>query len=356
MKIGIFTGRTISPLHPRIESIIGYLKREGISFEIIPPLKRSFFSRINWFSLWFFDNHSIRSHRKKIKLYDVVFIQDLKYLPLAKAAKRNNKFVIYETLDNNVALRLYDLKKKLPVLKPFSNCINKFFTSYEKKYASKYCDKVIVNSKALREYFENKAELIYYCSSFEILKECNNEQKLPALIYLGEFSVEKGADDVLRISTQFQIPLFIFGTIRSNNHKIAINSNSLVKHTDRISHKELTLQLENLLRNYFLIGTSFIKPVHFSYATQEANKDIDYLSMGIPIIGNHRLPTEEKILAGCGVFLEDNIKIEQLISDQKFRSVLSKRCKEYYNTYYSISEFETKIDNAFRLIRNHKND
>jgi len=347
MKIGIYTGRSLNPIHPRLESIVHFFNENGIEYDIIPPSYHRILSKINWLSLYLFDTYSVLANSKKVKLYDTIFIQDLKYLPLSKYSKKNKKCVIYETLDNNVSLRLYDLLKKLPVLKPFQKCVSKFFVSREKKYVYKYCDKVIVNSKALLQYFDNKAELIYYSSSFEAIKIKNDKTKPSALIYLGEFSFDKGADDVLKISKQFGVPLFIFGTIRSVELLTAISNDNSIHHSERINHTELILRLEDLLNKYYLIGTSFIKSVHYSYATQEANKDIDYLSLGIPIIGNHRLPTEEKVLAGCGVFLEDESKINMLLSYQVFRENVTKNCREYYNSFYSLNEFNSRIGQIF---------
>lgn len=121
----------------------------------------------------------------------------------------------------------------------------------------------------------------------------------------------------------------------------------MIRHTDRINHKELVQKLSDLTGRFFLAGISIIRPIHLSYATQEANKDIDYLSVGIPIIGNHRLPTEEKILSGCGIFQEDEIKLKQLISDKSFRKELTVNCVDYYNRHYSEAICNKGIANVF---------
>ncbi|HUX59156.1 MAG TPA: hypothetical protein VMV77_19450 [Bacteroidales bacterium] len=346
MKIGIFTGRLLDPLHPRIVSYIEFFDNHGLNYEIVPPVNNQILSRINWFSLYFFDLYSTLRNRKKIKLYDIILIQDLKYLPLARLAKKKKKTVIYETLDNNVVLRGYQLLKKLPFLTVLKNSIISHYSLKEKKIAFNHCDKIIVNSKALVKYFEGKAQLIYYCSSFETIKTKNNAKLKPALLYLGEFSLEKGADDVIALQKKLEIELYIFGTIRNHSIKESILGNNKIYNTTRLNHKELILRLEDLLRQYYLIGTSFIKPVHLSYATQEANKEIDYLAMGIPIIGNHREPTEEKILAGCGIFLENDHQLKQLFSDEDFRKKLSLNCLNYYVGNYSITLFNTGIDKA----------
>ena len=347
MKIGIFTGRLLDPLHPRIGSYIDYFEKHGLKYEIVQPEKNPILSRINWLCLYFFDLYSVYSNQKKLKLFDVIFIQDLKYLPLAKLAKKQKKKVIYETLDNNVILRGYQLLKKLPFLNPFNKAIMRFYAMKEKKLAFSYCDAIIVNSLALVKYFDNRPHLVYYCSSFETILGKNNAKLNPALLYLGEFSFEKGADDVLLLQQRLGIELFIFGTISNNSIMDSVLRNKMIRHENRLSHKELVLKLEVLLKQYYLIGTSFIKSIHLSYATQEANKEIDYLAMGIPIIGNHREPTEEKILSGCGIFIEQEQQLDRLISNENLREKLSLNCINYYTGNYSSTIFNSAIDKTF---------
>ncbi len=355
MKIGIFTGRVLEPLHPRIVSYLEYFDNKGLTCEIVPPVKNSILSRINWLSLHFFDTYSILINRKRLRLYDLIIIQDLKYLPLARFAKKYNKVVIYETLDNNVSLRGYQLLRKLPFLKLFEKSIIRSFTKKEKNLAFNYCDSIIVNSKALVKYFDNQARLIYYCSSFEKVGLTNNPGLTPALLYLGEFSSEKGAEDVLDLQKRLGIELYIFGTIRKKSLSEAILMNSMIHHENRLSHKDLESKFKDLFKQYFFIGTSFIKSIHFSYATQEANKEIDYLAMGVPIVGNHRQPTEEKIIAGCGVFSENEAEIEKLISGKDYREKLSLACVNYYRENYSDTIFNLAIDKVFAQYKDPKN-
>lgn len=347
MKIGIFTGRLLNPMHPRIASQIDFFEKNGIAFEIFPPVKNRVFSRINWVSLYFFDLWSVYKFRSKLKSFDIIFIHDLKYLPLAVHAKKLNKSVVYETLDNNVALREYQLLSRFPFLKIFKKSISASFIKKEKNIAFTYCDKIIVNSKALLKYFDNRAELIYYSSSFENMQVRNSSKNKPALLYLGEFSSDKGADDVLSLQKTLDADLFIFGTIREKKYSEAIENNRLIIHSERINHAELIRKIEALSEKYFLTGMSFIKPVHHSYATQEANKDIDYLSIGIPIIGNHREPTAEKIKSGCGIFQEDEKGLQQLMSDEAFREEISVNCRNYYAEHYSHNHFTTGMEKIF---------
>lgn len=350
MKIGIFTGRLINPMHPRTGSQIEFFEKNGMTYEIFTPVKSMFFSRINWFSLYFFDLWSVYKFRSKLETFDIIFIHDLKYLPLAVHAKKLNKTVVYETLDNNVALREYQLLNRFPFLKTFEKSISDSFIRKEKKIAFTCCDKIIVNSKALQMYFEDRAELIYYSSSFENMQVSNNSKNKPALLYLGEFTSDKGADEVLSLQKALNTELFIFGTIRERKYSEAITNNRFITHSERINHNELLKKIESLSAKYFLTGLSFIKPVHLSYATQEANKDIDYLSMGIPIIGNHREPTEEKILSGCGIFPEDETRLKQLMSDESFREEISLNCRNYYSAHYSHKHFTTGMEKIFSRI------
>lgn len=346
MRIGIFTPRSIKPLHPRLAAFLEYFEEKGLRYDLICGYRSRIFSRINWISLFFFDNWSVFKNRKKIKDYDFVIINDLKFLPLARMAKKRNKRVIYETIDNNVSLRSYSLRKKLPFTGLFMNSIVRYYSEKERNLASEYCDEIIVNSKALREYFNNKAELLYYYSSFEDIPARNDSSKKTALLYLGEFSKEKGATEVLALKDKLDINLFIFGSVRSEELKKMLN-NSKVFQTERISHMELREKITSLFDEWFLAGVSFIKPVHLSYATQEANKDIDYLALGIPLIGNHRLPTKEKIEAGCGIFPENEIDLKRLLIDIEFKKTLSANCIDYYHNNYSKQQFRKRLDTMF---------
>jgi hypothetical protein len=347
MKIGIFTPRALVPMHPRLAAFIEYFKENNISYDLIPTQKHLVYSRLNWISLFFFDNYSILKNRRKIADYDLILINDLKYLPIARYGKQQNKFVIYDTIDNNVFLRAYSLRKKIPLAGLFMKKIISHFSGKEIKYAFGCCNSIIVNSKALQEYFNKKADLLYYYSPFENKGAVNDCKKLPALLYLGEFSEEKGAKEILELREKLETELFIFGTVNSDTIRTAILNCPLIQHSGRIDHSLLTVKIRELFENYFLLGTSFIKSVHQSYVTQEANKDIDYLALGIPIIGNHRKPTEEKIMSGCGVFVENETDLKRLISDEDFRKLLSGNCKDYYFRHYSKNIFRQGLDRIF---------
>jgi len=347
MKIGIFTPRTLVPMHPRLAAFTEYFREKGFSYDLVPAQKHFLFSRLNWKSLFFFDDYSVLKNRKKIKDYDMILINDLKYLPIARFGKDLKKPVIYETIDNNVSLRAYSLRKKIPFTGLFMNRITSHFSSKEIDYAMNCCERIIVNSKALQEYFSNKADLVYYYSPFEDTGIHNDSNNKPGILYLGEFSEEKGAEDVLKLRENMKIPLFIFGNVRSEIIRNSIVKNRDVKHFGKLDLTDLTIRIRGLSEKYFLLGASFIKPVHQSYATQEANKDIDYLSLGIPIIGNHRKPTEEKIMSGCGVFAEDEPGLKRLLTDAEFRKELSANCHQYYLRHYTKKNFQECLERVF---------
>ena len=346
MKIGIFTLRSVKPLHPRVAAFLEYFDEKGWMCDIIPGSMHRIFSRVNWLSLFFYDRWSVFKNKNKTTDYDLILINDLKLLPLARHAKKNNKTVIYDTIDNNVALRGYSLLKKIPVAKFFSKRILSHYSNNEKKLASLYCDIVIVNSKALLNYFNNRAELLYYYSEFERSSVINDSRNRLAFIYLGEFSEEKGAEEILELRKKMNTELFIFGSCSSDKLRKEIQAQN-ISHIPRISQMELLLQIEKLMETWFLAGLSFIKPVHLSYATQEANKDIDYLALGIPIIGNHRIPTAEKIDAGCGVFIDNESGLFQLEKNENFKHSVSDNCKHYYRKNYSKDLFRIRLDGIF---------
>jgi hypothetical protein len=74
--------------------------------------------------------------------------------------------------------------------------------------------------------------------------------------------------------------------------------------------------------------------------------------MGIPIIGNHRQPTEEKILAGCGLFAEDSIGIRELQTSSEKKRQISERCIEYYQEHYSQAIFQNKLLKNLNRVQN----
>lgn len=349
MKVAFFTPRSIHPLHPRLVSFENYFKKKGIEVEFINESNYApnLLSRINWICLWLFDLYAIHKCKPRVKDFDVVFINDLKYLPLAKYAKSLNKIVLYDTIDHNVYLRFYQLEQKLKIIRVFKGAIISIFKKLERQYAFRYCDTILVNSNALRDYFDGKAHVLFYSSPFEKIIEHNTPSKPVALLYLGIFSPEKGAAEIIALQKKLQYPLFIYGDVSTNDLLNELKGIDQIHHTSKLSIRDLEQALKELLSNYYLIGFSLIKPAHYSYEVQEANKDIDYLALGIPLIGNHRVPTKEKIEAGCGVFVDDPHLSEKL-SNGKIKEALTQTCKAYYSQHYTAHLFEDQMENVMK--------
>lgn len=347
MKVAFFTPRKINPLHPRLVAFDRYFRQRGIEVNFIhaSDYKPNLVSRLNWLVLWFFDFHAVRLCKPLVHDFDIVFVTDMKYLPLVKHARRLNKIVLYDTIDHNVYLRFYQLEHKLKILKPFKRVIVPLFKTIEKYYAFKYCDAILVNSLALKAYFNNHAEVLFYSSPFEEMAQYNNAALPTALLYLGIFSPEKGAHEIIRIQQRLNIPLFIYGDISTPALKDEILRTPQIYHTAKISVDALTNELIKLLSRYYLAGFSLIKPAHYSYEVQEANKDIDYLALGIPLIGNERMTTKEKIEAGCGVFYDD-INLSEKLKDPTTKESMSLTCRTYYNQKYHSRSFNTVLDSA----------
>lgn len=349
----IFTPYSLEPLHPRIESIKEVFDRFKINYKIYNfnrkymPIKFFRYLVLDYFFIEaIFLSIGVISKYKKA---GIVYIQDLKYLPIAIIAKFFKKKVIYETLDNNIELIWFHNCKKYTFLKKFT-LLKKCFELFEKALVQTVVDKTIVNSKALKEYFNFPVEIIFYTSPFENKIYSGYNKKNQAFLYLGAFVLMKGADRILQIAKKFDIPLFIFGTYLKNeiNIQSEIEKNDNIKFFNKLSSKELENRLKSLFKEYNFIGISMTQEVNLSNATQEINKDIDYLAMGIPIIANHRKPTAEKIMAGCGVFEEDIDGINRLLSDQKFYNDLSTNCLNYYKKNYEQSIFEKKLIGVIR--------
>ncbi len=349
MKVGFFTPRSIRPLHPRLVSFENYFKRKGIEVEFINASNYApnLMSRISWIYLWFFDLYAIRQCKPRVKDFDIIFINDLKYLPLAKYARSLNKVVLYDTIDHNVYLRFYQLEQKIKIVRLFKSLIVSIFKRMERNFAFRYCDEILVNSTSLQHYFDNKAHVLFYSSPFEKMEEVNTPSKPVALLYLGIFSPEKGAREIISLQKKLNLPLFIYGDVSEPVLLHEIKDLKQISHTRRLSVSDLEQALKKLLSDYYLVGFSLIKPAHYSYEVQEANKDIDYLALGIPLIGNHRLPTKEKIEAGCGLFVDDNQLAEKL-SDLKVKEALTKTSKAYYHQHYASSLFEAQIEIIMR--------
>lgn len=349
MKVGIFTPYSLNPIHPRTEMYLSFFDRTGIEAILEQGEGRhGFFSTLlSKTFINMFDFSAVVCLSKKIKHYDCILIQDLKYLPLAIPAKWKGRKVIYESLDNSVFIRVHNQRKN--VYYGLIRFLTPVFCGIEKMLCRIFTKVVVVNSAALKKYFNNKALLVFYSSPFESSGIRNNPLCEPAILYLGAVSHDKGIDEILNLSDRYKLRVFIYGDCQELKIREELESKPQITWAKRMNSSMLKKELEMLTRKYYLIGTSMIRPVHVSYATQEANKEIDYMSMGIPFIGNHRLTTSEKIEAGCGVFVEDTDSINTLLNDEADRNLKTANSLQYYEKNYSIREFYSKLKPVFEL-------
>lgn len=352
MKAGIFTPYSLDPIHPRTEMYLSFFKEAGMeaSVEQVNMQPAGLLSLISKAFLNMFDFQAAYRLRDAVKKYDCILIQDLRYLPLAVTGRRQGKMIIYETLDNSVFIRVHNQKRN--VFYPVIKWLTPIFCMVERCLARCFTDHVIVNSSALVRHFRNRAQLIYYASPFESAGVVNNFSKKPVLLYLGAVSADKGIHEVLSLTSAYGIRTFIFGDCADAKIAETLESNELITWKERMNSEMLKQELKKITEECFLIGLSLIKPVHYSYATQEANKEIDYLSMGIPFIGNHRLTTKEKIEAGCGVFIDDSDAVSNLINNPEDRKKKSADCRNYYNRHFSVEQFKTKLKSIFSVTGN----
>ena len=353
-KIGIFTTNSVDKIHPRIEMQVKILESNGYSVDVIrSETKREGFlyELFNLLFLKYFKWRSIYRFKKQITAYDIIHIYDFKLLPLAKAAKKQNKKVIYETLDDNVHLNFHAVAKKIPFLNVFKGILIRKYSSYEYRIAKQYCDKVIVNSPNLLDNFE-KSELIYYASSLEKLKvDLYDASKQPCFIYLGKLTIAKGTREYLKLIKEFNIPFIVLGKAFDEESKELLN-HSKVDYLGSFNSEDLLEKLTPLLKKFNLIGLSVIVPENKSYELQEANKDIDYMSMGMPFIGNRRKPTFEKINGGAGVLFNDNDSIQNLISNfNESYNKCSSTSRELYENY-SRKKFQKRLLSIFHELVN----
>jgi hypothetical protein len=343
MTVGIFTPRSVNPLHPRLVAYRAFFESEKIEYEIhnFSDQTGQEFSIKNWLNLWFFDWNAVKRCKPLVVRYDVVFVTDMKYLPLVRHANRAGKKVVYETIDHNVYLRFYQLEKRFIIFRPFKKWVTSYFKRREQEFVNQYCHEVIVNSDALRHYLGKKTTILFYSSPFEKSGVQNSSSKPTALIYLGAFTADKGAWQTISLARQLNLPLHVFGPIADAKIEHACQSLG-IHHTPKVAVPELMHRLKELMSRYFLIGISLIEAAHHSYEVQEANKDIDYMALGIPIIGNSRKPTADKINQGCGWYSND-IKLDAKISNKQELEQCSMQCVRIYNTHYASQHFNKTL-------------
>ena len=340
----LIISRNGNPMPPRTQMILDIL---GQNYDVdlidVKPIE-NWTRRINYLSLYYFDLVNSRKLRKHLKDYDAIMIKDLQFLPLAKVAKKMGKFVVYETLDFNPQLRYYGLSLQFPWMNKMP-WIKEKAEQIEKQFVEKYVDQIMVNSDALKEHFGKDAIVNYYSSPFEKIDASNRADRPVALLYLGHFSREKGGDEMLDLQQKYKLPLYIFGGVEQMDLQKRIESVKQIKHFERLPADDLARELGIVLNNYYLFGLSLIHNANESYAVQNANKDIDYLSMGIPLIGNHRKTTEEIVQQGCGFFVENAEQIIKL--EQERKQDLTNICRQFYQNTFSNNQFAKNLLKTF---------
>jgi glycosyltransferase involved in cell wall biosynthesis len=349
-RIHILTPYPLEPIHPRTEMICEILTGAGHTLElnaVTRNLADELASRLTF--KVFNPLGTLRKLRAALDC-DLLYVQDLSLLLAAPVAHALGRPVIYETLDHCVDLRLY--AQPLLARAGIDKLIKPLGCAAELALARHCTDAVIVNSDSLHEYFGDVSRRLFYASPLETLGAGNRAGLPPALLYLGAFSRDKGAHDALDLRERLALPLFVFGSVPDADVRERLARDDDVSLMARMSSGELKRELAGLLDRHFLLGLSMIHAAHYSYEVQEANKDIDYLALGIPILGNRRKPTSDKIEAGCGAFTDDAAAVARLVRDASAQAQTAERCRAYYAARYARETFARgllqAVDDALR--------
>lgn len=311
-----------------------FLEELGFSVDIIYPSKSNRF--LKEVDLFF----KVLKKYKEIKSHPVI-VYDLITVCLFYLYTQHEK-IIAEIIDDFPSYYIYKITKKIAYLRKFKNLFINILDKFELQVYKNFCKALIVNSKFLyRKYAsifsDEKIFYIPYTSPFEKININKPNRKKIGLLYLGHFSYEKGADEILKFFHRLKkffprkdIKLYIFGNIC-----YSIPSRKDIIIFPRLYARDLIKILNNIKKERFLLGLSFIKPLFRSYAYQDANKDIDYLAMGIPIVGNYREPTKKIIKEGGGVFFKNISLIKRLISSISLQNMYIKQAQNIYRRNYS---------------------
>jgi len=341
MKVKIFTCNSFQKIHPRIVMQVGILSSNGYDVEVVKSAKEretGFQGMLNMRSLKYFRWAAIKEFKLQLDNCDIVHIYDFQLLPLAIYAKKRGKKVVYETLDDNVHLHFYALKNRIPLLGLFQKQVINFFSKKEKNISRNYCDSVIVNSANLLKNFNNKStNLIYYASNLKASNHLFDENKEVRFLYVGKLTKDKGAAVYEELIRHFKVKLIFYGHFGDNYSKHLLQENNLLEERGNLDVEELDSMLKKDIETYNIVGLSVVFPVNESYKFQEANKDIDYITMSIPFVGNDRPPTLDKIKKGAGVL---NTKIEDVTN-------LLENKNNSYNTI---------VNNSYSIIKEYSLD
>lgn len=344
--IQFFTAFKKTPIHPRLEMQLAWLKTQQIDtrvhFDV--SIKKSTYL-LNYFCFKLFRFELINAYKRQIEsATQVIHIYDLKLLPLAIYAKKKGKKVVYETLDDNVFLHFYELEKQLKLFKLINKPLIWFFVNLEKRLIRTYCDATIVNSPNLLKLSSEDIWLLPYASPFEqAVIQPFDSTKETVFMYVGKLNQTKGARDYRSLMEEFGLKLHFFGEAKDSYSKEWIEKDDNIVSYGNVNSSDLLIGIQKLSQMYNVIGLSIIHPLNKSYALQEANKDIDYMCLGIPFIGNDRKPTYEKIKAGAGVLVTDKQAINDLIVNKAdcYTRIARKQEKLYSDQYSTTSFFKT---------------
>ena len=353
-RVGIFTKHSMQPRHPRIVMEQEILTELGYEVEVIANTQNlkgnqgSLIERLRYYlSFTYFHWPLIHQFGQELARFDTVIIYDFALLPLVEMARKLGKQVVYETIDNNVAYTFHALTHKMPFLKALEGSVTRNKRAYETKVAGQVAHSTIVNSPALRDFIGTPNIVMnLYASPFESIELESDPSKPLAYLYLGEFTHDKGGKEMLDIAETSGRQFLVYGNVKGDDLKARIASLPNVQQQDRINVSELLTRLQEGSKHYRFAGFSLIKPVNLSFATQEANKDIDYLALGIPLVANERGITKEKVDAGCGVMASDPVAMQRLADDPELYAALSQRSKEFYAEGYSRAAFTKGLQQA----------
>lgn len=334
-KICFITPYHMQPPAPRVLMEMEILKKENFIVDMLFPPKELGIHQRNLYLKNEFNK--IKNNYDKFIIYDLL---SLVYLsPIIKQVGKEK--IIYEVLDSFPHYYSYKIFKRNFLDKFAVFCLDKL----EEFYIKQYTNAVLVNSNSLfnrlTKYSKNVNTLLY-SSPFENKTFYNNPNLVPAFLYIGLFNKEKGAEEIISLASKNKnINFYIIGDIKID---IKEKLNNIIFY-NRVESNKLFSILKKISQKNFLFGLSLIKSINKSYAMQEANKDIDYLALGIPIIGNKRLATYEKIQKGAGLLIDDKNLLEKIF-DRSLKEKLSLKAKELYKLYYSFDNFKRTLINV----------
>jgi hypothetical protein len=339
----VFTCFNEHPIHPRLEMQMKWWDEQKIDYKVYfqQPEKGLVFKIMNRFSLKTVRWDLVSYFKKEITSNDTVLIYDFKLLPLVKFSFKKGVKIYYETLDDNPYLYQSEFEKKSVLFKLLRKIILPYLINKEKKALNSKVNKVIVNSPNLLKLKDKNCFLLPYSSPFESIKTSSYDpNKEVCFLYIGKLTLSKGSLEYLQLADKYHLPFVFIGEARDDYSKKWVNSNEKVQYFGHLNSSQLKEKIIELDLKYNLIGLSIIWPNNFSYALQEANKDIDYLCLQIPFVGNERKPTFEKIEAGAGVLYTDDETISNLISNKNDCFNKIKRIQQIiYDEKYATKHF-----------------